>query len=99
MLPTDFYKKIPVKDGIEPYVDTYIPFSLDMIISEKEEIKVTYSIREELDAPIEKNEEVGMVYIYIDSELFRAFPILTQNKVIQKDYLWYFQAFFREILF
>lgn len=98
-VPTDFYKKISVKDGIEPYVDTYIPFSLDMIISEKEEIKVTYSIREELDAPIEKNEEVGMVYIYIDSELFRVFPILTKNKVIQKDYLWYFKAFFEEILF
>lgn len=96
---TDSYKKVLINDGIYDYVDTYIPFSLDMILSEKEQIKVIYNIREELTAPIKENEEVGMVYIYIDNVLFRAFSILAKNEVPKKDFEWYFGTLFKELLF
>lgn len=98
-VPEENYKKIPVNNGVVDYVDTYIPFSLDLILAENEKIEVTYNIREELTAPVRKNQEVGMVCIYIDGELFRAFSILTMDEVKEKDFSWHFLNIFKEILF
>ena len=92
-------KRLYFDDGIQDYVDTYIPFSLDMILTEKEDVRVVYNIPQKLTAPIEHNEEVGMVYIYIDNELFRAFSILAQNDVPVKDFSWHLDALIKEILF
>ncbi len=98
-VPEESYKKIPVNNGVADYVDTYIPFSLDLILAEDEKIDVIYNIKEELTAPVAKNEEVGMVCIYIDGELFRAFSILTVDEVDKKDFSWHFLNIFKEILF
>ena len=96
---TDNYKKIPINNGVIEYVDTYIPFSLDMILTEGEKVEVIFNVREGLTAPINKNQEVGIVCIYIDNELFRSFSILAQNEVKKKAFIWYFINIYEEMLF
>ncbi len=93
------YVKVRVTDGVEDYVATYIPFYLDMILAEDEKIEVKYKISEEITAPVEANKEVGMVCIYIDGDLYRAFSILTKDNVKKKEFSWYFLNIFKEILF
>lgn len=93
------YVKVRVTDGVEDYVATYIPFYLDMILAEDEKIEVKYKISEKITAPVEANKEVGMVCIYIDGDLYRAFSILTKDNVKKKEFSWYFLNIFNEILF
>ena len=95
----DNYKKIHILNGVEEYIDTYIPFTLDMILAEDDTVEVLYSVKEGLKAPINKNQEVGTVYIYVDGELFRAFSILAKNNVRKKDLNWYFLNIFKEMMF
>lgn len=87
-IPEDNYKAIVVYNGVEEYVDTYIPFSLDMLIGEDDNVDIVYSIPEYLDAPVLVNQEVGRVNIYINDELFTSFPIMAKEEVEEKDF-WY----------
>ena len=96
---TDLYKKVPVDNGIHEYIDTYIPFSLDLIIAKEEKVEVIYNVKQGLKAPIKKNQEVGIVCIYINDQLFRSFSILAKNNVMKKDFSWYFNNIYKDFLF
>jgi D-alanyl-D-alanine carboxypeptidase (penicillin-binding protein 5/6) len=98
-IPDKAYADIPVIDGVKKYVGTYIPFSLNLIMSGYEDVEVIYKIREKIIAPVKANEEVGIVCIYIDGKLFKTFSILTKESIDKKDFSWHFLNIFKEILF
>lgn len=98
LCPSKSYKKILVTDGIETEVDTYIPFSLEMLLSESDKVKVLYNIKEELKAPIKKNTQVGSVEIYINDRLYKSYPILTSNDVKEKNYWWFLRKVFEGLI-
>lgn len=87
----DDHKNIAVTGGVEDEVGTYIPFSLDMLISEEDSVKVIYRLDDCVQAPINANEQVGAVYIYINDECYRTFPILTKEAVKEKTYWWFLE--------
>lgn len=83
------HKKIRVEDGTVEEIGTYIPFSLEMLIREDESVKVVYELRESVPAPVRANEQVGTVYIYLNGESFRTFPILAKESSAKRDYFWF----------
>lgn len=83
------HKNVAVADGTKDEIGTYIPFSLEMLVSDGESVQVIYELDECVRAPIKANEQVGTVYIYINGACFRTFPILSSESVAKKDYLWY----------
>ncbi len=87
-VPDEDYKSVPVIEGTKEYVDTYIPFSLGMLIGEDDEVDVVYVMPDCVIAPVGTNEEIGRVNIYINDELFTSFPILSKEEVPEKDFWW-----------
>lgn len=83
------HKKVKVADGTKEEISTYIPFSMEMLIGEKESVQVVYELRECIQAPVMVNEQVGTVYIYLNGECFRTFPILAKESAAKQDYLWF----------
>ena len=66
-----------------------------MLISGDESVQVVYELRECLQAPIGLNEQVGTVYIYLNGECFRTFPILSKERVAKQDYLWFLKKIWK----
>ncbi|MCM1307643.1 MAG: D-alanyl-D-alanine carboxypeptidase [Butyrivibrio sp.] len=89
------HKTVPVADGTKEEIGTYIPFSLEMLIGADESVKVIYELRECLMAPIGLNEQVGTVYIYLNGECFRTFPILSKESVAKRDYFWFLKKIWK----
>ena len=65
----EHYKTIPVKNGMQDMVGTYIPFGVTFLLSEKDDVEVIYKINEYVTAPVKKNEEVGEGLIYVNGKL------------------------------
>ncbi len=87
-IPDEDYMRIQVNEGVEEYVDTYIPFSLGMLMSENDEIDIVYVTPDYVVAPVDTNEEIGSVNIYLNGNLYTSFPILTKKSVPEKDFWW-----------
>lgn len=87
-IPDEEYVQIPVRDGTEEYVLTYIPYSFDMLIGENEEVDIIYSIPEYINAPVEINQEIGNVKILVDDKLVKTLPIHVKETVPEKDFVW-----------
>ena len=85
----DSYKKIKVNGGTEEYVDTYIPFNINYPICTEDEVKVTYVLKDVLNAPVKNNSQVGTVYIKINGETVRTLPVLAKKNVEKKGFLWF----------
>lgn len=83
------HKKVKVEDGTAEEIGTYIPFSLEMLMRENESVQVVYELRESIPAPVKANEQVGTVYIYLNGECFRTFPILAKENCAKRDYFWF----------
>ena len=93
------YEDIIVENGKLKRAKTYIPFSLELFLAEDEEIDIVYRMPEYITAPMEINEEVGKVLIYIDGELYTTFSILLKEKVEERDYFWYLKNIFKNLIF
>lgn len=87
-IPDEEYVELPVYDGVKDHVLTHIPYSVDMLIGEDEEVDIIYSMPEFISAPIEINQEIGNVNIYVDGKLIKSLPILAKEEVQEKDYMW-----------
>lgn len=87
-IPDEDYMRIPVNEGVEAYVDTYIPFSLGMLMGENDEVDIVYVTPDYVVAPVDINEEIGRVNIYLNGNLYTSFPILTKKSVPEKDFWW-----------
>lgn len=90
----EHYKTIPVKNGMQDMVGTYIPFGVTFLLSEKDDVEVIYKINEYVTAPVKKNEEVGEVLIYVNGKLERKVPVLTTDSVKNKTFTYYFRKLF-----
>lgn len=95
----DDYNNLKVKGGKQDCAKTYIPFSLDLFLAENEEVDIVYRMPEYVNAPLEMNEEVGKVLIYIDGEIYTTFSVLVKEKVEVRDYFWYLKNIFKYLIF
>lgn len=89
----NFDKSIQVLNGIKDNVEicTYGKYLYPLKESELDSVKITYNIDKTLEAPIENNQEVGEVKIYIDKNLHFSEKIFTIESV-RRNSIW--QKFF-----
>ena len=87
-IPDEEYVRLMVYDGKKDEILTYIPYSLDMLIGENEEVDIVYSMPDFVNAPVELNQEIGSVNIYIDDKLVKSLPVLAKEEVQKKDFMW-----------
>lgn len=83
---TKLYDPIFVRKGKECYADLYCEGSLQLLLSNQEEVKVVYEIEKVVEAPVQLDEQVGIAKYYINNELVKAFPIKTSTKIDKIDY-------------
>ena len=98
-MPCHEYEDVKVERGKYDKAKTYIPFSLDLFLAEDEDVDIVYRMPEYITAPMEINEEVGKVLIYIDGELYTTFSILLKEKVEERDYFWYLKNILNYLIF
>ncbi len=88
------YKTIAIEDGTKNTIDTCIDSSLKMLISDNENIKVIYELKDSVTAPVSAGEQVGTVYVYIDDEIYECYPITSKNTVKKVSFWWCLQKIF-----
>ena len=97
-VPDYDYKNVCVADGVNDFIETEIPFSLEMLVSDEEDVKVIYELEEEVQAPVGAGDRVGTVYIYINGEIYAWFPIESKTTVKKVDYIWFLKKIFQGFL-
>lgn len=60
----------------------------ELLIAKGEEIKVSYQVKRELNAPVEADSCVGKVSIIVGDEVLREYEVLTVNAVAGIDFNW-----------
>lgn len=60
----------------------------DLLIAKGEELKVTYQVKRELEAPVAAETNVGKVSITVGDEVLREYDVLTVSAVKKIDYSW-----------
>lgn len=89
MKKTYDYKEIKVENGLQESVGTYIPFEVNRLLSDEDEVDVIYEIISKAKAPVKKDEQVGKVRIYINGKLEEELPILTKGSVKEKTFRYF----------
>lgn len=95
------FRDISVKNGIDPesqspYKEAYVPVRIEdegeinmpYLLCEEDEVEVRVKIASALQAPVEKNEEIGTVCYYLNGSLIRRCPVITTEKVEKRTYGW-----------
>lgn len=93
------YKEVKILNGIKTDVQTYIPFKESCLLSTDDNVEVIYSLKEYVNAPVGCNTEVGRVYIYINSKLYKTLPVLTTESIKSKDLSYYFKCLLEKFFF
>lgn len=88
------YKEIKVENGLQESVGTYIPFEVNRLLSDEDEVDVIYEIISKAKAPVKKDEQVGKVRIYINGKLEEELPILTKGSVKEKTFRYFLHKIF-----
>lgn len=83
---TKLYDPIFVRKGKECYADLYCEGSLQLLLSNQDEVKVVYEIEKEVEAPVQLDEQVGVAKYYVNNELVESFPIKTTTKIEKIDH-------------
>lgn len=89
------HKEVAVANGTKEKIGTYIPFSVDMLISDYDTVQVVYELGDCVEAPVHANEQVGTVYIYLNGARFRTFPILAKESAAKQDYFWFLRKIWK----
>lgn len=94
----EWLKNIPVHDAKTKKifqmaeVEVYIKdekVSPTILMKQEENVKIECSITKQLTAPVEKNQQVGMIRYLVDGEVIWERPICTKFSVEKKDFVWY----------
>lgn len=97
--PVEF-KPLYVEEGIpednRPYGDAFVTLELEgggdkelrLLLSEGEKIEMKVSLPRKLKAPVEKNSAVGYVRYFLEGELIKEYPVLTEKDVFYMDFTW-----------
>ena len=89
--------RIFVKNGQGDFIGepTYAEIKLgvakgetELLIAKDEEVKVTYRVKNELEAPVEADSLIGKVSISVGDEVLRTYDILTANAMKEIDIYW-----------
>lgn len=83
---TKLYEPIFVRKGKECCVDLYCDGSLQMLLSNQDEVKVVYEIEKEVEAPVTSDQQVGVAKYYVNNELVKTFPIKTSTGIRKIDH-------------
>lgn len=70
-----------VKDSVELYTNNACFYPLKKNENEKDKLKIEINYKEEIDAPIKKDEEIGDVKVYLDKDLIFSEKIYTMEEV------------------
>lgn len=60
----------------------------ELLIAKEEEVKVSYQVKQKLQAPVLRQTCIGRVIITINDEIFREYEVLTKDEVKEIDFLW-----------
>ena len=63
---------------------------LSILLKNEENVTVQVDIKEKLQAPVIKGEEVGRVTYYLGDEILKQYPIVTTQTIQKKNIAWYF---------
>lgn len=80
------YDPIFVRKGKECYADLYCEGSLQILLSNQDDVKVIYEIEKEVEAPVLLDEQVGVAKYYVNNELVKTFPIKTSTEIEKIDH-------------
>lgn len=83
---TKLYDPIFVRKGKECYADLYCEGSLQLLLSNQDEVKVVYEIEKEVEAPVQLDKQVGVAKYYVNNELVETFPIKTSTGIEKIDH-------------
>lgn len=84
----NYIKEIPVKDGQKKSVKLkYDKINNELIkLENKDDIKITIEIPEEIKAPIESNKVIGLVNILLNGKSIKKYNIYTTENVKKVDF-------------
>lgn len=97
--PVEF-KPLYVEGGIpednKPYGDAFVTLGLEgggdkelrLLLGEGERIEMKVSLPRKLKAPVENNSAVGYVRYFLEGELIKEYPVLTEKDVFYMDFTW-----------
>lgn len=87
--PYQFIDNVIVNDGVNERVKLYVQkgFAYPLQKGEKEKIKLDFDYPDSLDAPIEKDDIIGEIKVYLEKDLIYSGKICTIESVKQKDTL------------
>lgn len=84
--PIKSYKKITINNGQKSIIDTYIDGSFSVLISQFEQAKYIYKLPGDIEAPIKKDQIIGLIEITIDNETVWSYPIKAKESVKKIDF-------------
>lgn len=79
---------VVVEDGKKNFVELYIDTSnsIELLMNEKDEVRINYNVPEVLYAPIKENDIVGSVEYYINDKIYEELPIYAKSSIEKIDY-------------
>ncbi len=95
-IPADIPNSVPVFKGVETKVNVIIPELAPILIKkgDKENVKVSFEISSNLEAPVLKNQTVGTVIVSIGEKTLNTYKIITASEIPQ---ITLFSAFLKVI--
>ncbi|MBQ4521476.1 MAG: D-alanyl-D-alanine carboxypeptidase [Lachnospiraceae bacterium] len=79
--------QIPVKNNAKSeYLNLSISFEEQLLIKPEEQIVYKMNLPQVLNAPVKKNQKIGSISIYLDSEYYKDIPIYSGNEVEEVKY-------------
>ncbi len=85
------FDPVYVEDGKEQYVDLHYDGELSLLVSDKDEIKVKYTVPRAIQAPVVAETMVGNAKYYINGEFLNEFPIYTSRSIEKIDFNFCFE--------
>jgi D-alanyl-D-alanine carboxypeptidase (penicillin-binding protein 5/6) len=80
-------KSIPVKKGILKEAPLIIEKDIILPIVDDESLSIKYLLPEEIKAPVEKNQKIGELAVYINSIHVYSVPLISLETVKQKSFM------------
>lgn len=90
--------RIPVKGGRNSCSTLSSPKAVSLYLSSSEKTKCIISLPAALSAPVQKGSAVGSVVLYIDSKLYRSYPIYAQQDIKKLTFSWCYKKIFNDFI-
>lgn len=71
----------------------------EMLIGKEEQIRVSYQLKKDLEAPIKKGQQLGTITYSIEEETIKVDSIVAKNEIKQIDYTWCIKQIYSHFFF